>query len=188
MKKIICIWLIITYSCAPTDGISDNIEKRCESASFNSYEKIVEESSHMIFNGNNLHYNEVRFECVKSPLISKKVMYDKFGKWNSKIDSKREESPILIWKNVQLFPTDSTRFTVAANGMENEKKVFASVIVLDQENKDLLSHESEYKELLINYFSAMILTHDQSKRIFYKIYWTEVDPQKWRKLKHYIYP
>ena len=115
----------------------------------------------------------------------KKGMYDRFGKWNQEIYPKGRNHPILLWNNVKLFPNDTTEFIIAANGLENTKTIYASVLVFDKKNRDLLSDESVLKTKLIYYFSDMIKTNNEQKRDFYEIYWKTVDPIRWAEIKQY---
>lgn len=180
MKNILCLFVITTFaSCASTNNIS---EKRCETILKNDYKNILVEKFESNVDNETLFFNEVKYECVHSAMYTAKVMYDKFGKWNNAIFPKGERHPLLVWKNVKLFPNDSTEFIVATNGLESIETIYASVLVFDKQNNDLLTENSVYKAKLIEYFSGMIRANNSKKEEFYEIYWKTVDPKAWKRI------
>ena len=184
-KKIFTITItftLILISCSSTSKVN---EKRCKSILKNDYKTILKEKFQSVVDNDTIFLNEVKYECVFTAMYTKKGMYDRFGKWNQEIYPKGQNHPILLWNNVKLFPNDTTEFIVAANGLENEETIYASVLVFDKKNKDLLSDESEFKTKLIDYFSEMIKTNNEKKSDFYEIYWKTVDPKRWEQIKQY---
>jgi hypothetical protein len=184
MKQIIVtiFTAIILVSCATTIKTP---ERRCTSILRNNYKTILEAKFVSVVENDTTFFNEVKYECVDNASYIKKGMYDRFGNWNQEIYPKGRHHPILLWNNVKLFPNDTTEFIVAANGVESIETIYASVLVFDQNNKDLLSDESEYKTKLIAYFSEMIKTDNPKKNGFYEIYWKAVDPKRWQQIKRY---
>ena len=176
------ITALLLISCSST---KIKIGKRCKSILKNDYRNILEEKFESVVDNETIFLNEVKYKCVHTAMYIKKGMYDRFGKWNKEIYPKGKHRPILLWNNVKLFPDDTTEFIVAANGLESAETIYASVLVFDKKNKDLLSEESEYKTKLIEYFSKMIKTNNSNKRDFYEIYWKTVDPQRWEQIKKY---
>ena len=65
---------------------------------------------------NTINLNELRFNAVLSAMYTKKVMYDKFGKWAKEIRPNNKTHPILLWENVKLFENENKLFNVYANG------------------------------------------------------------------------
>lgn len=182
-KNIFTITItLILISCSSTSKVN---EKRCKSILKNDYKTILKEKFQSVVDNDTIFLNEVKYECVFTAMYTKKGMYDRFGKWNQEIYPKGQNHPILLWNNVKLFPNDTTEFIVAANGLENEETIYASVLVFDKKNKDLLSDESEFKTKLIDYFSEMIKTNNEKKSDFYEIYWKTVDPKRWEQIKQY---
>ena len=178
----IIIIALILISCSSTNGFT---EKRCLSILKNNYKTILDAKFKSIVNKDTLFLNEIRYECVYSAMYTQKGMYDRFGKWDEEIYTTAKQHPILLWNNVKLFPNDTTEFTVAANGLESFETIYASVLVFDKQNKDLLSENSEYKTKLIEYFSDMIRSNNTGKEDFYEIYWKTVDPKRWKQIKQY---
>lgn len=174
------ITTLILISCASTNKIT---ERRCKSILKNDYNTILEEKYESIVNNDTIFLNEVKYECVHTAFYIKKGMYDRFGKWNREIYPKGKHHPILLWNKVKLFPNDTTEFIVAAHGLESTGTIYASVLVFDKENNDLLSESSEYKTKLIEYFSEMIKSNDSLKRDYYEIYWKTVNPKRWVQIK-----
>ena len=173
---------LILISCSSTTNVN---EKRCDSILKNDYKNIIEDKFKSIVNKDTIYLNEVKYECVYSSFYIQKGMYDRFGKWNQEINPKGINNPILIWNNVKLFPNDTTEFIVAANGLESVGTIYASVLVFDKENIDLLSENSEYKTKLIDYFSEMIKSNNSNKNDFYELYWKKFDPKHWEEIKKY---
>ena len=173
---------LILFSCSSTNKVT---EKRCKSILKNDYKNILKDKFESVVNNDTIFLNEVKYECVYTAMYTKKGMYDRFGKWDKEIYPKGKHHPILLWNNVKLFPNDTTEFIVAANGLENVETIYASVLVFDKNNNDLLSDESEFKTKLIDYFSEMIKTNNEKKSDFYEIYWKTVDPKRWEQFKQY---
>lgn len=173
---------LLLISCSST---KIKTEKRCKLILKNDYKTILEEKLESVVDNDTIVLNEVKYECMHTAMYTKKGMYDRFGKWNKEIYPKGRNHPILLWNNVKLFPNDTTEFIVAANGLESVETIYASVLVFDKKNKDLLSDESEYKTKLIDYFSEMIKTNNSKKEDFYEIYWKTVDPKLWEQIKQY---
>ena len=176
------ITALILISCSSTKNVT---KKRCRSILKNDYKTILEEKFESVISKDTIFLNEVKYECVYTAMYTKKGMYDRFGKWNQEIYPKGQTHPILLWNNVKLFPNDTTEFIVATNGLESLKTIYASVLVFDKKNKDLLSDESKYKTKLIEYFSEMIKTNNSKKRDFYETYWKAVDPKRLELIKQY---
>jgi len=90
----------------------------------------------------------------------------------------------LVWENIQLFPEEASKFTIVALGEEYWKGIYASVMVFDQNNQDMLAMDSPYRQKIIDYFANAIKNHKKSDR-FIEAYWKTFDPMYWeRKLKN----
>lgn len=179
MRNIYSLFFVISCNSVHTHNYT---EINCASMPYNQYRNLVIDHFISVVNNDTLVLNELKFECVNNAMYTKKAIYDKFGKWNEEIYPEGKTRPILVWENLTLFPNDLTKFTVAANGLEIFD-IYASVLVFDSENNDLLSETSEYREKLIRYFSDMIKSNDQRERDFYEVYWKTVDPEHWENIK-----
>ncbi len=113
---------------------------------------------------------ELRFHAVLSASYTKKLMFDKFGKWDNQIYLNNKRHPILIWENVKLFDSKNKLYSVAANGVESWEEMYASVIVLDSTNKDCLAQSNAEKDSLVHFFSNEIIKLSADKK-FYDVYW-----------------
>jgi len=166
MKQIILLTILITIilSCS-TSKITSNQGNRNE-----NYEiKPV-----LTVNGNDSTYiNELRFNAVRSAMHTKKLMYDKFGKWDKEIWINNDRHPTLLWEKRKNFGENGGFYSIATSGEESKKEMYASVIVFDNENQDCLTESSPKKEFLINYFSNGIKSLS-SNREFYDVYWKVV--------------
>ena len=156
--------------------------QRCKSILKNNYKIILEQKFEAVVDNASVSLNEVKYKCVYSSMYIKKGMYDRFGKWNKVIFPADKNHPVLLWENVKLFEGNPSEFNVAASGLENKETIYASVLVFNKNNEDLLSTDSAYKPKLIGYFSEMIKTNNSSKREFYETYWRDFDPIRWEKM------
>ena len=182
MKNALIIFaLVIVSSCSPTKQISYS---KCPSMDENYYENILEDKFKTVIKNDTIQLNVIKFLCVRTAFYLDKGMFDKFGKWHQTIHPDGK-TPFLLWQRVKLFSNDTTKFTVATRGYEGLETIYTSVLVFDENNKDLLADNSEYKSKLIEYFSNMIHTNDKRKKDFYEHYWKEIDPARWEELEKY---
>jgi hypothetical protein len=123
-----------------------------------------------VHNGDSTFINELKFNAVYSSFYTKKVMFDKFGKWDREIRPNNERHPVLIWEKRKLFNTNESTYYVAAGGDENWNEIYASVMVFDSKNFDCLNEDHVKKDSLIHLFSKGIRNLNSNKQ-FYKIYW-----------------
>jgi len=105
---------------------------------------------------NAISINELRFYNIKSAMDSKKIMFDKFGKWNKAVVNPNERHPVLVWENISFFKGDSKTYSIAASGIETPTEHYTSVIVFNDKNEDCLSPTSNERQFIINYFSKSL--------------------------------
>src|SRR5690554_4256912 len=82
--------------------------------------------------------NEIRYKCVYSSFYTHKAMYDKYGKWDKAIFPNNRNYPILMWHNIDLF-SNGKKYTVLTNGLEEWEHIYASVMILDENENDILA-------------------------------------------------
>lgn len=172
MKNLIYLLTISVLSFT-----SYSQEKRCKKIIKNGFKTVLYGEFKSVVNNDTIKLNEVKYECVHTAMYTKKVMYDKFGKWHKEIYSNSERHPILIWENIKLFANDSTKFTIATNGLESIETIYASILVFDENNNDLLAKSSPYRDKLVEYFGKLI-NNNSKKEDFYDIYWKTVNSNK----------
>ena len=80
-----------------------------------------------------------------------------------------------MWEKVDLF-SDGKKYIVFTNGIEEWKHIYASVMVFDENEIDLLSDNSKEKEKLTNFFAESIKNLNTKEKFFYELYWKMVDP------------
>jgi len=180
MKNLICL---LTISLLSFTGSSQ--EDRCKTITKNSFSNIIYDKFISVVNKDTIKLNEVKYECVHTAMYTKKIMFDKFGKWHKEIYANKESHPILVWENIQLFPKDSTKFTIATNGLESSTTIYASILIFDKDNNDLLAENSSYRDKLVNLFGQFIVQENPKKEDFYEVYWKQVDPKHWKELQRY---
>lgn len=95
-------------------------------------------------------------------------MYDKFGEWDIIVNQEQWRISEFIWKKVKLFEDDTIYFQVAAGGLEDRYRMYSSVVVFDQNGRDMLQEGSPYLEKLEHYFGQLIKNNDDEKTDFYK--------------------
>lgn len=181
MKTIITGLLIfVVLGCSSSEKVTQ--QNKCPEIYKNDFTEIRNEKYETVYNKDTITFNEIRFECVYSSLYTKKVMFDKFGKWNKTVYPSNKKQPILIWKEVDLF-SNGKKYDVFTNGNEGRKHIYAAVMVFDESEADLLAMDSPERENLTNYFAALLKSHDTENTDFYEIYWKMVDPEKWERIK-----
>lgn len=185
MKYFFILFLATLAISSCSSGSLKNINsKRCEKIYHNDFAWVLQDTFKSIVNSDTVFINEIKFECVHSSFYIQKAMYDRFGRWNKSIKP-LQRSTILIWEKVTLFENDTIQFTVAGMGEENYQTIYASVMVFDQNNQDMLAINSPYRERLINYFSKAIRNDNIQKRSFYEVYWKTFDPERWEEIQKY---
>lgn len=175
MKKIFISFLvlIIIISCATNQKVIP--EKRITSNPNtpiiykNGFKDYVITPSISIVENDTVVFNELKFNAVHSAMYTQKLMYDKFGEWDTILKPKNQRHLIFVWKNVKLFENNEHKFTVAADGKESWEEMYASVIILNSSSKDCLSEDSKIKDSLISYFSNGIKNLNSSGK-FYNLY------------------
>lgn len=171
---------LIFIGCSSTKNLDR--KSKCPKIFKNKFSEIRNEKYITINGKDSTAFNEIRFECVYSSLYTHKVMYDKYGKWNKEIYPSNKKHPILMWENIDLFEDDK-KYTVLTNGIEEWKHIYASVMIFDDENKDVLSKESLDKQKITGLFAEYLQNQDHKKKDFYEVYWKIVDPDKWKSIK-----
>lgn len=181
MKPIYLTFLLfIIFSCSSTKKVIKT--EKCSKFYKNNYSKILNEKYETISNNDTIKFNEIKFKCVYSSLYTHKVMFDKFGKWNKAIYPSNKKRPILMWRKIDLY-SNGKKYNVYTNGIEEWKDIYASVMVFDENETDLLSNESSEKENLTKYFADLIKKNKTKDKDFYKIYWQMINPKHHKDMK-----
>ncbi len=178
MKNLIFL-IFLVLSCSTSQKVVK--DEKCPKIYKNNYTQILNEKYEAVTDNDTAMFNEIRFECVYSALYTHKIMFDKFGKWDKAIYPNNRKHPILKWENVDLF-SNGKKYNVFTNGIEEWKHIYASVMVFDQNNNDLLTNDSPEKDNLTNYFSGLIKKNKTDKKDFYEVYWKMVDPKQWENI------
>lgn len=160
--------VVVTFGCK---SYEERALTKLDSNSKKLNAPYVEKHS-LLFNGEFISVNELRFNNKTTALLAKKVMFDQFGMWDEKYDVVDEEDRIsyLLWKNRRLIPTHNQNFSVIVGSEESFGKMFGSFIILDSNGMDALKNDSPYKNVLIKFFTNLIRKNESSKRDFYNIY------------------
>ena len=183
MKKltILIIIFIGILSCSTLKKVSEN-ENGIKQKTANPNTPYIYKNGFKDFNivsiltiqGKDSSYiNELRYNAVAASMYTKKVMFDKFGKWDKEIRPNNERHPILVWEKVKLFNDNDKIYSVATSGVESIKEIYASVMVFNN-NTDCLAKNNPKKDSIINFFSSGIVNLSFSNK-FYKIYWKMIN-------------
>lgn len=176
-------FFIILFSLMSCSSQRVGQEMKCPEIYKKDFTNIVHEKYWTSNGEKTVFYNEIRFECVYSPFYTHKVMYDRFGKWDKEIYPENKRYPFMVWDNVDLF-SDGKKYKVITHGIEEWKHIYASVMVFDENGKDLLADSSSKKSLLTNFFADLIRNMDDDEGgDFYEAFWKTVDPYRWESLK-----
>jgi hypothetical protein len=119
--------------------------------------------------------NEIRFFTIKSCADTHKMMYENYGLWTNKLDSEylTHSFPRLVWSDLDLFG-DGQLFSVITDGKESKDAYFASLIIVDSDNKDCLHKNYPNREKIIQLLSKKLFENNFSiNQSFYQILRTQ---------------
>jgi len=182
MKKIFLIILIaLNGSCATNKNITTQRSNTLY-LPHNDFKDITNDKYVASVNKDTISITQIKYNYVYTEFLLKKIMFDKFGKWDESRYKENERHPVLVWKQVKLFPNRDTLYMVAATGGgEAEQKIYSSVMVFDEQGRDLLAINSELRNDVTEYFTELIQQNNNNKKEFYSVYWKEVDPKFYKK-------
>lgn len=156
MKNILFIVLscLLLISCASQKNLSN--EKKCKRILKDDFSRVLSEEFITVLDNDTIRVNELKYVCVFNSNYLNARMEEAYGKWTKYIFLDGKVNPLYIWEKVKLFRDDEKLFIVATTGDENLKTIYSSVMVFDENYKDLLTENSSYKTRLINYFGNLI--------------------------------
>ena len=182
MKQLFLILVILLISSCKTKQDLNNDKCNLLNYPNNEFKNITNEKYVAVVNNDSLSITQIKYNYVYTEFLLKKIMLDKFGKWDETRFKVNERHPILVWRNVQLFSNQETKYMVATTGGgEDEHKIYTSVMVFDENGKDLLSINSKLRNDITEYFTELIGNNDLNQKEFYSIYWRDVDPDFYKK-------
>lgn len=158
-------------------------QKVCSRTYTNDFKSIVYEQFPKAITKDSLQLNEARFECINTSFAVKKALYDTYGIWDKTIYIEGQKHPILIWNYRMLVAGQKEQYNIAAYGAEEKNTIYSSAMVFSNSGEDLLNSTSEDIKKIINKLSQLIKDNNSKKRDFYEVYWTEVDPIAWERMK-----
>ena len=122
---------------------------------------------------------ELKFYNTISPLESMKMMFKNFGKWDIKIQGNYLSNvKRAVWNNIYLLEQKERetlidislrRFTIIADGGNDESGYYALLSVVDQNGHDALSPDYTDSEIIIEKLLSKMKRLKSFKR-FYDIY------------------
>lgn len=158
------------------------IGKRCKEIAEKDFGGVLYHKFRPVVGNDTIVINEVKYECVTTAFYTKKVLYDRLGLWHKEIfRNPSSRIPELLWENIQLFEDDEKKFIVIARGLESEKTIYASIMVFDENNYDMLHKNSPYRDKIVALFADYI-HNDKDDRTFYDEFWKRYDPKRWKQM------
>lgn len=164
MKKILLLVLITVFLSCASKVKKPNVEVRCPEVYSKNYTKVLFEKYKTVVEKDTIAFNEIRYECVASAFTTHKIMYEEYGKWNRVILPENSNLPILVWNNIDLL-SDGKKYTIYTFGIEEWKHIYASVMVFDEDENDVLTTD-EIRERFSIRFGQLIRKTDWSKGNF----------------------
>lgn len=172
MKKLLFTLLIpiIISSCAskPKSASVTKEKSKCYEIYPNNFDKIIFDKYQTIVGNDTISYNDIRYECLESSFISHKVMFDSYGDWSKVIYPKGSKTPVLSWSNIDLFK-NGKKYTVYTFGAEEWRYIYASFMVFDENEKDVLE-DKEMRRKFSNFFAKKIRRNNSENKHFYRYF------------------
>jgi len=182
MKPQIAILFILMICSCKVNQDAQKIKRSLSNREKNEYRDITNEIYTSIVDNDTISVTQIKYNYAYTEFLLQKVMFDNFGKWDQALYRTDERHPTLLWKDIQLFQNNNSKYTVATNGGgEDVGKIYSSVMILDENGKDLLLTDQELRNNVSAYFSKEIYNHDWNKDEFFSVYWKEVDPKFYKK-------
>ncbi|PSR09542.1 MAG: hypothetical protein DA408_21385 [Bacteroidetes bacterium] len=147
------------YTCAshPPLAITNGLKDKCRGIYLQhdfGYQELVGAIS--VVAGTPDTVAEARYHCVYNAYYIAAGLYNRFGAWSQAAPyASYHENTVLIWKNLQLLPDDTTRYTVATGGYEGNS-CYSLVHVFNQDGQDMLEPNALHQEQLRKYFGKLI--------------------------------
>ena len=175
---------ILLICCSTTSGQLENKPYReCVRNYKNDFAEVTQEKYITITNNDTLVYTQIKFKCTSSALYNLRTMYGYYGKWHESIIPKNKEKPLLIWKNIDLF-SNGQKYDIVTFGDEiTRDDVSTSVMVFDNEGKDVLKNDEDFKIKIIEFFTDNIRNNKNRSKVYYQEYLKEFAPEYWEKYK-----
>lgn len=130
--------------------------------------------------GNPLKATEVGFENKKTSLSTKKALFNTYGDWSETLYEEGKTSPILVWKNIPLLGKENELFNIYADGREDFRIMYGSVVIITEKGTDAFQNTVLRKRLITK--MKLLLDKDTESDDFYRKYWNQINPERAKKL------
>ncbi|MBC8755739.1 hypothetical protein H2O64_13770 [Kordia sp. YSTF-M3] len=183
-------YVFLTHKIVTTATILEDYKRlsaraKCDKILKNDFTQIVNDHFISVAGKDTIVLNEIKYLCVYTAFYTKKAMYDRYGKWHKSIlPYPGSHRPNLVWNNIKLLDNVDKKFTVIARGYEGQRAMYASMMILDEQGKDMLHADAPYRFQLVELFGSYI-KNNSSNRGFYKAYWTTFDPERWKQIQEH---
>ena len=159
---IVIIGAIIFISCSPKVYLKYG-EKS------NKFFGVYEGKHTVIQNKDTVSLTEIKYITKISTSLTSRAMFDHYGIWDNEVSDKENITRILIWRQIDFF-NNGQHFNIATTGLENEDIQYASVIVTNNLNQDVLVNNSKLKDKIIIKMRALMDSVNLRNKAFSKVY------------------
>lgn len=179
-KLFYLIGLIVIASCGTSDKVEDSKKytKRCNRIYKNGFSAYSIEDYKIDNAADTATLNQLKFFCVGG-VSTGEIIYNDFGKWAYHYELEKNDRT-LVWKNVDLF-SDGSKYSVYTSDYDDQNgPPYTSVMIFDENNKDMLSPNSDIRERVVHYFSQKIRNFDGSTAFIKEVLMTFY-PDNWER-------
>ncbi|MFC4636432.1 hypothetical protein ACFO3O_21170 [Dokdonia ponticola] len=165
-------YYLTIFSCLVLIGCSSSVRttpNKCGKLPSNTYWGTFENQFSSKINGYEYTGTLFSYDCVLHSFITKKVLFDYYGKWGDSFYLSDERHPIMIWKNRDIL-RDGSSLTILATGEEDYGNMNGSMMIFDREGNDMLLLGAEKRKELIEFVGTLIKRNDSKKRDFFEAY------------------
>lgn len=130
----------------------------------------IYEGRHSVIQGQDtITFTEIKYVNKISSALSSRAMFDNYGLWNQVVSDENKNKKFLIWNKIDILK-DGQYFNIATTGVENKEIQFASFIITDTLNRDVLAIKSKLKDDLIITMRALMDSVNMKNKAFTKAY------------------
>ncbi len=166
------LWRIVLITCVISACNRTNVKYLEEDVNSKSITFEIQEVK-ILQETDTSSLQELRFFDIRSAMDAHAVMYDFYGEFDQKVNSKYQENiKQLIWYEVHLLGDDRV-FAVVTDGTETMTNFFSSFIVFDSNEQNCFEDNHPSKEEIINQLAEkmrIIKKKKRSKRYYKKFH------------------
>jgi|GEM_PF-5298181 len=183
-RLLILLYILGVYSCSRSTVGLDGNGNPCSQSNSILYSGVFLDSFDLILDNDTSVINELRFDCTINSFLVAQTIYDEYGLWDRMVNLPNR-SKAIVWDSLN-FLNQEMEFTVMTFQSESYKMCNSSMVVLSSDG-DMLSINSKYRDAIISNITSLVdssfIAVDSS--LFYRDYWMEVNPSRWKSIQNY---